>query len=90
MACVPIGDDAKLGTYAQYASLKDDKGCTDPQYMGKTLFFGKDAAKDVPIYVALDFEHYQIARAGMAIAASAAVILGVSLCFVLLRKRRGY
>ena len=86
-ACTPIGDDAKLGIYEQYGPQL--KGCAAPQYMGKPRFFGKNATNDTPLYVAIDFEHYQIARTGMAIATSAAVILGISLCVVLMKKKKG-
>ena len=89
MACAPIGDDAKLGIYEQYRpNDPQQKGCTAAPYMGKPRFFGKNSTTNTPLYVALDFEHYQIARTGMAIAATAAVILGISLSIVLLKKKK--
>ena len=86
--CGPISDGDKLGSYAQYRP-NDPKmgGCIAPRYMGKPRFFGK-SSNDTPLFVALDFEHYQIARTGMAIATGVAIILGVALAYKMTKRTR--
>lgn len=87
--CGPISDSDKLGAYEQYRPNDPQiKGCTAPRYMGKPRFFGKNSTNDTPLFVALDFEHYQIARTGMAIATATAVILGIALIYKMTKKTR--
>lgn len=86
-ACAPIGDADRLGSYDQYRPNDPQmKGCAAPRYMGKPRFFGKNSTNDTPLFVALDFEHYQIARTGMFIATGAAVVLAIALVFKMAKK----
>lgn len=87
--CGPISDGDKLGAYDQYRPNDPQmKGCSAPRYMGKPRFFGKNSTNDTPLFVALDFEHYQIVRTGMAIATGAAIILAIALAYKMAKKTR--
>ena len=56
--------------------------------MGKLRFYGKEVVSNKPLFVAMDFEQYQIARVGMMIATSTAVILGISMIVMAMKKKR--
>ena len=87
MSCFVIGDDAKLGQYVQYKPNDPTQPrCAQPVHMGKPRFYGCDASGDHPLYVALDFEQYRIAQKGMLIATGAALLFGIALVVVVLKK----
>lgn len=89
MSCPAVGDDAKLGVYEQYRpNDPQQKGCAQPVHIGKPRFFGKNTTSNVPLYVAMDFEQYNIARTGMMVASAAAIVLGITLAVVLIKKKR--
>ena len=85
MSCAPIGDTDSLG---QYLSYSDKIPACAATYMGRPRFFGRNVSNNKPLFVALDFEHYQIARGGMAIATSATIILGVALIYISMKKKK--
>lgn len=76
-SCNPIAETDKFGSYEKYTSNTSMPGCTSPVHMGTVRFYGKNAQSNTPLFVAMDFEQYQIARVGMLIATSTAIIFGV-------------
>lgn len=83
--CPTIDAATKLGSIPQYST--ELAPCT-AQQIGKPVFFGRRADKDEPLFVALDFEQYEIARKGMMIATTTAIVLGVSLVFAVVMKKK--
>jgi hypothetical protein len=88
-ACAPLDPTSKLGSFFQYNT--DLAPCTPAaaRQIGKPLFFGRHPAKDEPIFVAMDFEQYEIARKGMAVATTVAIVLGAALVVVLIKNKKG-
>lgn len=86
--CPSLDATSKLGSFEQFRS--DLAPCaTGARQVGKPLFFGRSPApKDEPLYVAMDFEQYQIARKGMSIATTVAIVLGLALVVVVLKKKK--
>lgn len=83
--CSPIDNSTRLGSFEQYRT--NLAPCAAPQ-IGKPLFFGRrPAPQDEPLFVALDFEQYEIARKSMILATTAAAALGIALVVVLLKNR---
>jgi hypothetical protein len=75
-----------LGGFRQYNTALPPCTSAAARQIGKPLFFGRSPAVDEPMFVAMDFEQYQIARKGMVIATTVAVALGVALVVVAVRK----
>ena len=82
--CTPLPADVKLGNYARFSSGMPK--CPD-NHIGKPLFFGR-SNKDEPMYVAMDFEQYRIAKNGMTIATGVAVVLGIAFVVALIKKKK--
>lgn len=88
-ACAPLDGASLLGSFQQYRTDLAPCTPTAARQIGKPLFFGRHPAKNEPIFVAMDFEQYEIARKGMAVATTAALVLGAALVVVLIKNKKG-
>ena len=84
--CDQLAQDVKLGQYSQFTV--EQPRCRGRVQIGRPLFFGKNSSGKRPLFVALDYEQYNIAKTGMFIASGTAIALGVALIVSVMGKRR--
>lgn len=76
--CSAITDSSMFGTYGLFDAAKPGCDGANAFVMGRPRFYGKDNANGQPMFVALDYEHFKIARTGMIISTCTAAILGIT------------
>lgn len=76
--CSAITDSSLFGTYGLFDETKPGCDDADAFVMGKPRFYGKNNANGQPMFVALDYENFKIARTGMIISTCTAAVLGIT------------
>ncbi len=76
--CSTITETSLFGTYKPFDASQP--GCDDANavVLGRPIFYGKNNANGQPMFVALDYEHFKIARTGMIISTCSAAVLGIT------------
>ncbi len=77
-SCSAITDSSMFGTYGLFDETKPGCDSAEQFFMGKPKFYGKNNANGQPMFVALDYENFKIARTGMIISTCTAAVLGIT------------
>ena len=78
MSCAPLNCTSLFGTFGLFDDSKPGCDNAESLSLGKPKFYGKNAKTGLPLFVAMDYQNFQIARTGMTIASGLAVVLGVA------------
>lgn len=76
--CSAITDSSMFGTYGLFDDTKPGCDGADAFMMGRPRFYGKNNANGQPMFVALDYVNFKIARTGIIISTCTAAVLGIT------------